>query len=132
MPEKTSTKPDPRDDIRDAETEVRTGSPFKSDPLTTSSGSIAGGRDAAAAVPEMLDVGAGRTTAIGAVWASAIILLFAAAALWTFPSGGTIVSGLGSLLAVIGLASPYVKSSLVCLVGHLGLFIACFTVVNGG
>lgn len=68
------------------------------------------------------DNGAVRYTAVGGLWASAIVTGFAAAAAWSFPAGAFPVATLGCGLAIFGFASGrrFVPAAL--LVVHLALF----------
>lgn len=97
----------------------RQGSPFRGDPT---------GGGAASWKPELLpfDIGPAKTTALGAVGASAIILLFSLAATWNFPAGAVVVTSLGAVLALFGMSSPRFKTAIACLVSHLAMFAFSF------
>lgn len=96
---------------------VRVGSPFRGDPKPAEF-------VPQAAINEAVIGSPARYTALGAVAASALVLLFAASgALW-YPSGGVLVAALGCTLAVGGLFSARKKTSLGLLTMHLGLFLA--------
>lgn len=74
----------------------------------------------------MLTDGAMKYTAKGSVAASLMVVFFAAAAVYWFPTGGVLVAALGSGLAVGGLFSDYRLPSACLLLVHLGLFFACY------
>jgi len=107
--------------------QVRTGSPFRE---SAAAPEVTLNTDSKASGVERLDVGARQSTAAGAAFASAIILVFASVSAWSFPTGGIFVASLGCLLAVTGLASRLVKTSLICLLLHLTCFATCFIRLN--
>lgn len=96
--------------------EVRVGSPFAIDPPLVS-GPLAEIGEA------FYDIGPTRYMAWGAVFASAIVLIFAGMSSFWFPAGGLLVSALGGLLGIAGMFSPRPIISAVLLGGHLGLFL---------
>lgn len=121
------------DEITDTPTEYRKGSPFRGDPFDEPlEDLVEADASAVTKVPEILDVGVMRSTASGAAIASLIILVFAAASAWTFPSGGIAVSALGCLMAVVGMTSPMSKTSIGCLLLHVSLFAVCFVKTGSG
>ena len=67
-----------------------------------------------------------RYTALGALAASLIVILFAGAATWWFPVGGALIAALGCLLAIFGLFSNHRGISALLIVVHLGLFIVSY------
>src|SRR6056297_300060 len=91
------------------ETGIRHGSPFAGGPQTGphhDGQGIAG----ATAVPESgaaaaFEAGVANETAAGGVIAATVILPLAGIALWLFPLGGMLISGLGGALGVIGLTN---------------------------
>ncbi len=104
---------------------VRVGSPFAVDPVPL----ISGAAIAPAQYKEVVyDVGPLKYTAIGAVSAAVMVLFFGALSVWYFPSGGSLVAGLGCALAIFGLYSPkrYRIVATFCLIAHLVLFLLCF------
>ena len=121
--------------VIDGET-VFAGSPFAPGSVVedVSSGSIVSqpnqsGHPELASVLDasVLEDGAMRYTAMGAVTASAMVVFFAAASLWWFPSGGTLIATLGCGLSVFGLFSGHRIVAASLLVVHAGLFIACYS-----
>ncbi len=121
--------------MNEEETPIRSGSPFATaDSPETAEGSpfaAAGSPTAAVAIEPpieaLMDVGPLRYTAMGAVAASAMVLLFAATASWWFPTGGTMIAALGSVLSILGLYSPYRFTASVLLGLHLCLFLFSYT-----
>ena len=102
-----------------SEQPIRYGSPFAVDPYWDEPIQVE---------PELfLDVGPLRYTAMGAVAASGMVVLFASASAYWFPGGGTLVAGLGGLLAIFGLFSHYRFHALGCLIVHLLLFMTSYT-----
>ena len=55
-----------------------------------------------------------------------MVLAFAAAAAWWFPSGGTMIAALGCVLSIFGLYSTQRVTAAGILSLHLGLFILCY------
>lgn len=119
------------------ESESNAGSPFKSEAAEQGEGAIRHGSPFAVdpawdaplepREPELfLDVGPLKYTAMGAVAASAMVVLFASAAAYWFPGGGTLIAGLGSVLAIFGLYSHYRLRALLCLIAHLVLFMVAY------
>jgi hypothetical protein len=102
--------------VDEAESSVRTGSPFASEPLVA---------DVPHRVEEVID-GPLRYTASGAVAAAAMVLAFAAAAAWWFPAGGTMIAALGCVLSIFGLYSTQRIAAIGILSLHLGLFVLCY------
>ena len=104
---------------------IRVGSPFAIDPDPVATASIVHPKKSAS--PEAFyDVGPLRYTALGAVAAAVMVLVFAIAAAWWFPSGGTLITGLGCVLSIFGLYSPIPKRSAGCLFLHVALFTLCY------
>ena len=64
-----------------------------------------------------------RYTALGAVFAAAICVGFAAVAAWYFPTGAIAVATLGSALGLFGLRSPRRITATALVLIHLGLFL---------
>ena len=64
-----------------------------------------------------------RYTALGAVFAAAICVGFAAVAAWYFPTGAIAVATLGSALGLFGLRSPRRITATSLVLIHLGLFL---------
>lgn len=93
---------------------LRVGSPFAVDPLIESP---------IKRVEPFLDVGPIRYTAMGAVAASVMVLGFASAAAWWFPTGGALIAALGCVLSIFGLYSRYRFTSAGLLSLHLCLFV---------
>lgn len=96
------------------EAPIRRGSPFASDPHSVKP------------IDNFMDVGPIRYTAMGAVAASIVVLVFAAAATFWFPAGGTMIAALGCGLSIFGLYSSYRISSAALLTVHLSLFVVCY------
>ena len=110
-----------------ADIPIRVGSPFAVDPITP--GAISPGvkkPDVTKPIEPFLDVGPLRYTAMGAVAASVMVLAFAAAAAWWFPSGGALIAALGCVLSICGLYSTYQITSAGLLAIHLCLFVLCY------
>ena len=109
------------------------GSPLSDGPL--SDGSLPDGEEPIVAryatgssANEILDdAGPLCYTALGALAASLIVILFAAVGTWWFPAGGALIAALGCLLAIFGLFSTYRISSAVLIVVHLGLFVVSYS-----
>lgn len=76
------------------------------------------------------DVGPTRYMAWGAVFASALVLLFAAASAFYFPAGALVITALGAALGAFGLASPQPKLSLALATMHVGLLLYSFSAVT--
>ncbi|MFK8113507.1 MAG: hypothetical protein AB8B91_14980 [Rubripirellula sp.] len=89
---------------------IRIGSPFAADPFQLQP------------VEVLYDVGPIRYTAMGAVAASVMVIAFALAAAFWFPSGGTLISALGCALSIFGLYSNYRYVAAGLLATHLGIF----------
>ncbi|MDA8742994.1 hypothetical protein N9N28_00045 [Rubripirellula amarantea] len=73
------------------------------------------------------DVGPMRYTAMGAVSAAIMVVFFAAMAAWWFPSGGTLIAGLGCVLAIMGMFSHFRNLSVGLLVVHVVFFLTCYS-----
>ena len=103
--------------------DVRAGSPFREsdEEIFASAPAFRFSGDGSLA-----DYSPSRYTAWGACIAAATILVFAALCAWLFPAGGLVVSGIGVTLAIIGSFSPQPKTAVVSLLGHIGMFVACF------
>lgn len=109
---------------------IRYGSPFAIDPQPAphyDGEGIAGG----AAVPESgaaaaFEAGVANETAAGGVVAATVILPLAGIALWLFPLGGMLISGLGGALGVIGLTTRRQRWSAGVLVIHICVFVAAY------
>ena len=132
---------------------IRTGSPFATDPPPTSPPSAAPPPEArpsgsplsdsplpdgdqpivaryatGSSANEILDdPGPLRYTALGALTASLIVILFAAVGTWWFPAGGALIAALGCLLAIFGLFSTYRIRSAMLIVIHLALFVVSYS-----
>lgn len=102
-----------------SELAIRVGSPFATDPLPSFQDSKP--------IEAFYDVGPIRYTAMGAVAASAMVLVFGAAAAWWFPGGGVLIAALGCGLSLFGAASAYRFTSLVLLAAHLGMFLYSYS-----
>ena len=111
---------------QDATEDIRVGSPFAVDPKPIAGSAI---RVGPRPIEPFYDVGPLRYTAMGSVGAAILVLGFALVAVWWFPSGGTIITGLGCALSVFGMYSPrrYVAGGVLGL--HLILFMACYSQV---
>ena len=103
------------DSTKQPELAIRVGSPFAVDPLP----SLPESKPAEA----FYDVGPIRYTAMGAVAASAMVLVFGIAAAWWFPAGGVLIAALGCALSLFGTASAYRITSIGLLAAHLGMFL---------
>lgn len=103
--------------------EIRTGSPFASDPELTPSQVAAQTRK----LEKFYDVGPLRYTAMGAVAASAMVIVFASIACWWFPGGGALIAGLGCALAAFGMFSHLRTPAIGCLVVHMALFVVSYS-----
>ena len=103
--------------------EIRTGSPFASDPEMTPSQDAAQTRK----LEKFYDVGPLRYTAMGAVAASAMVIVFASIACWWFPGGGALIAGLGCALAAFGMFSHMRTPAIGCLVVHMALFVVSYS-----
>jgi len=99
----------------ESELAIRVGSPFAVDPVP----SLPESKPAEA----FYDVGPIRYTAMGAVAASAMVLVFGAAAAWWFPTGGVLIAALGCALSLFGMSSAYRITSIGLLATHLGMFV---------
>ncbi|XZE53146.1 hypothetical protein SH139x_004868 [Planctomycetaceae bacterium SH139] len=113
-----------------AQAGIRYGSPFAVDPQP---GHHYDGQGIAAAtvVPESgaaaaFEAGVANETAAGGVIAATVILPLAGIALWLFPLGGMIISGLGVALSVIGLTTRRQRWSTGVLVIHICVFVAAY------
>ena len=98
--------------------EIREGSPFAVDPPT-----LAFGSDAPV---EIVVDGILKYTAMGAVGAAVVVLLFASVAAWWFPEGGTLIAGLGCVLSIFGLYSAHRLTSVGVLAAHLSMFVVSY------
>lgn len=78
-------------------------------------------------LPEPLTDGVMKYTAKGSATASLMVVFFASAAAWWFPTGGVLIAGLGCGLAVGGMFSDYRLPSAGLLLVHLGLFFASYS-----
>lgn len=96
--------------------EIRVGSPFAMDPLPAESRPI----------EPFYDVGPIRYTAMGSVAASIMVLGFAIAAAWWFPSGGALIAALGCVLSIFGMYSAFRLTSVGLLAVHLMLFVVSY------
>ncbi|KAA5547171.1 hypothetical protein FYK55_01820 [Roseiconus nitratireducens] len=121
--ENPSVSGDPR--AEDA-SDVRVGSPFRTDPSGPALAAVAAGD--ARRRPTYDDLGPMQYTAIGASTAGILVLLFAVLGAWWFPAGGAMVAMLGTVLSVGGLfaAARFRYASMGTLVLHLGLFFFCY------
>ena len=99
------------------ETVIRVGSPFAVDPFAP---------DPAKKIEPFYDVGPLRYTAMGAVAASVMVLVFAATATWWFPAGGALIAALGCVLSIFGLYSTFRLASSGLLALHLSLFVLSY------
>ncbi|MEM9368599.1 MAG: hypothetical protein AAGD07_21610 [Planctomycetota bacterium] len=70
--------------------------------------------------------GAEQSILVGALCGAAVVACFSLACVAWFPPGGTLVSGLGCALSVIGLFSRRPVWGSVLLVLHLCAFAACY------
>mgnify|MGYP003675123996 CR=1 FL=1 len=68
-----------------------------------------------------------RYTSIGAVAAATLVVLFALGGTIWFPTGGTLVAGLGCLLSILGLYSHQRVAAASLLAIHLVLFVASYS-----
>ncbi len=113
----------PQESVDDKATEIdgiRYGSPFAVDPVIAA--------PLPPSKPEVIfDVGPMKYTAMGAVAASAMVLIFAGFAAWWFPGGGTLIAGLGCMLAIFGMFSHYRLRAFGCLALHLMLFMLSYS-----
>ena len=107
-------------DTIDQASPIRVGSPFAVDPIDPLAGLPA------KKIEPFLDVGPIRYTAMGAVAASLMVVGFAAAAAWWFPTGGALIAALGCVLSIFGLYSTYRFTSVGLLAIHLGLFVVSY------
>ena len=98
---------------------IRYGSPFAVDPVLDPT-------RVTAPAEVFIDAGPLKYTAMGAVAASAMVILFASAAAYWFPGGGTLIAVLGCVLAILGLFSYYRFRAFACLVAHLALFLVSY------
>tara|TARA_R110002049_G_scaffold47902_1_gene138438 strand:+ start:153894 stop:154331 length:438 start_codon:yes stop_codon:yes gene_type:complete len=109
---------------------IRVGSPFAVDPNPEFPGTPTASTTnttATAVSPEVFyDVGPLRYTALGAVAAAVLVLLFAIPATWWFPSGGTLIAALGCVLSIFGMYSPIPKRSAAVLAVHVVIFLFCY------
>ena len=104
----------------DGSVPIRIGSPFAVDPIDPLAGIPA------KRIEPFLDVGPIRYTAMGAVAASVMVLGFAGAAAWWFPTGGALIAALGCALSIFGLYSTYRFTSVGLLAIHLCLFVVSY------
>ena len=63
---------------------------------------------------------------MGAVAASAMVLVFAVVAAWWFPGGGTMIAALGCALSIFGMYSNYRFLASGFLLLHLALFVVSY------
>ena len=105
--------------------EIRVGSPFREDPKGVAAAS-------AAPVPQTpvsyADFGPFLYTAMGASSAAVVVLLFAAAGAFWFPTGGALVAILGTVLSIIGLFSTrkFRYAAIAMLPLHMTLFFVSY------
>jgi hypothetical protein len=109
---------------------IRYGSPFAVDPQPGPQ-SDGQGISGSPAVPESgaaaaFEAGVANETAAGGVIAATVILPLAGIALWLFPLGGMLISGLGGALSVIGLTTRRQRWSAGVLVIHICVFVAAY------
>ena len=98
------------------ESPVRVGSPFATDPFETQ----------AQPIEQIYDVGPLRYTAMGAVAAAVVVLLFALVGVWWFPAGGAMIAALGCMLSIFGLYSNFRFTAAGLLTVHLALFVMSY------
>ena len=98
------------------ETHARVGSPFAVDPLEHPEHPI----------EQIYDVGPLRYTAMGAVAAAIVVLIFASIGVWWFPAGGAMIAALGCMLSIFGLYSTFRYTAAGLLAVHLGLFVLSY------
>jgi hypothetical protein len=109
----------------------RAGDPFAPGSMTDVVPAAIDETGKVSSAPEVLTDGAMKYTAKGSAAASLMVLLFAVAAMYWFPTGGVLVAALGSGLAVGGLFSDYRLPATCLLLVHLGLFFACYAASMG-
>jgi hypothetical protein len=122
------------------QTEYRVGSPFGEEPATTTNGNttttrrgdgsppaaLTSGLILESAGPEALGDGVWGQTAESAVFASIILIAFAATCWFLFPPGGIAVASLGFAVSMLALASKRTKLATTMLAIHGALFILCY------
>ncbi len=104
-------------DTQQGELSIRVGSPFAVDPFEP---------DTTRQIEIFYDVGPLKYTAMGAVFASAMVVGFAAAAAYFFPIGGTMIAALGCVLSIFGMYSSYRLTAAGLLAIHLCLFVLSY------
>ena len=115
--EDDSGDPDTPIELHANEAAIRVGSPFAVDPFA---------HDANRHIENFYDVGPLRYTAMGAVYASAMVVGFATAAAYFFPAGGAMIAALGCFLSIFGMYSSYRLTAAGLLTLHLCLFVFSF------
>ncbi|MFG0263410.1 MAG: hypothetical protein ACF788_13545 [Novipirellula sp. JB048] len=101
------------------EPSIRVGSPFATEPQP--SPQTARGEEIYFQATPL------RYTAMGAVVAATMVVIFAAAATLWFPVGGTMIAGLGCLLSILGLHSDLRVPAAGLLGVHLILFVTNYS-----
>ncbi|MEM8666196.1 MAG: hypothetical protein AAGG48_01685 [Planctomycetota bacterium] len=99
------------------EVEIRYGSPFAIDPLFAATNRP---------IEPFYDVGPIRYTAMGAVAASVMVMVFGLVAVWWFPSGGALIAALGCVLSIFGMYSAFRGTAVGLLAVHLILFVLSY------
>lgn len=84
---------------------VRVGSPFRTDPTEIRSAPLPVFTAPASGEAAYADFGPFLYTAMGASTAAVLVLFFASAGAWWFPTGGALVAVLGTVLSIVGLFS---------------------------
>lgn len=100
---------------------VRSGSPFRTDPPV-----VRIRAEAAQRMRRQFERGVMQFTCNGSLIASALVMGFAVPALWGFPLGAALISGLGGFLAMFGLWADYPRVAFVLLAMHISLFVFVF------
>ena len=121
----------------DATEDIRVGSPFAESPETlgvdqspSAESSEAKTSDLDTLAEDVYFVASPfRYTAMGAVAASAMVVVFGLSALIWFPVGATMIAGLGCLLSILGLYSHRRMLAGILLVTHLSIFAITYATI---
>ncbi len=100
---------------------IRVGSPFRIDPPV-----VRIRAEAAQRMRRQFERGVMQFTYNGSLIASALVLGLAVPAIWGFPLGAALISGLGGFLAMFGLWADYPRLAFGLLVVHVCLFVFIF------
>lgn len=119
LPGLPPTKPVGTSETEDTEGGIRTGSPFRQDPVAQKSGRMVPAFDPRHDGSKSFDIGIAAATAQGGLLASYCVLPFALVSLLLFPMGALLIGGLGTCLAIFALAGQKPALTVVALTVHL-------------